>query len=309
MTLQDMKYRVAENLGVLSPDGATIVEGLVTETGIENRLNDVYREELFTLLADKFPDDFIQTTFPTATYTSAGIVDAASVTTTLVTTTPVFDNSMIGFYIENSSDNSKVKITGYTSTTQVTVGSDITDWIGDNIYILGNEFTFGGDVTDIKELLQVSVKYTSSVSSFVVAQQRSYKDLIQYGTEQFTTSQPYFYRTTIKVGGTPKPAVGIFPFPTSFEGEFILKYIQRPPALTLSDEPSLTIPGIAEVIIYGASAWGFRVMKEWEDAKYYQSLYEDYKRRLVGSYKPRSRSGSTKVRFDRWHNSISERWI
>jgi len=311
MTLANMKLRVAENVGILASDGTTINEGLVSADGIANRLNDVYREEIFPVFSDKFPDDFTQSTYPISTYTSTGTCDGATTGTTLVATTSIFDNSMEGFEVQNGTTLEKVKITTYTSGTTVTVDTTLVDadWIGATLYVLGNEYTFSGDVTDIKEILQVSIKYSSTDTFFKVAKQGAYKDLISSGNESFQTKGPYFYRTMIDISGVPTPAVGILPFPTQYNGQLSFKYIERPPVLTTNMEPSLTIPGISEVLIYGTTAWAFRVQRKWDDAQYYQALYEDYKRRLVGSYKPRSRAGVRTVRQSGWINNMKTRMM
>jgi hypothetical protein len=311
MTLANMKLRVAENVGILAADGTTINEGMVTADGIINRLNDVYREEIFPVFSDKFPDDFTQTTYPLATYTSTGTCDAATTGTTLVATTAIFDNSMEGFEVQNATTLEKVKIVTYSSGTTVTVDDTLVtaDWIGATIYVLGNEYTFSGDVADIKEILQVSIKYASSDTFFKVAHQGDYKDLIRSGNEKFQTKGPYFYRTMIDIATIPTPAVGILPYPTSYTGQIQFKYIERPPVLGTSDEPSITIPGISEVLIYGTTAWAFRLQRKWDDAQYYQGLYEQYKRNLIGSYKPRSRAGVTTVKQSGWMNNMKTRMM
>lgn len=290
-----MRLRVAENLGILSSDGATVVEGLVTIDGINNRLNDVYREEIFPLFSDKFPDDFAQETYPFPTYTSSGAVDGASTGATLVATTGIFDNSMEGFYVYNANAQAKQKILTYTSSTTVTLDGSVTWTAGDTIYVLGNEYTFGGDVTDIKEIVQVQIKFASTDKDWRTAVLGDIKELTSIGNEVYAKAAPRFYRTMIDVAGKPYPAVGILPYPEDYQGKIQIRYIERPPALGDSDEPTLTIPGIAEVLIYGATAWGFRLQRKWDDAQYYQALYEDYKRKLVGSYKPRSRAGARQL--------------
>lgn len=297
MTLTEIRVEIARNLNLLVDDETTIRENIVTSTGIDKQVNIIYREELFPPLSEKFPDDFAQETVPFNTYTATGTVDATSTGTTLVSTTPIFDSTMLGRTVENSTDDETAKITVVTSTTQVTVDTTIGDtWDGDTIYVLGNEYAFGGDTVDLKSVKAVNIKYHSTDTTGIEAKRRDFNDLYQYGNEVFSLSSPYWYKTMIDVGGTPKNAIGILPYPESYLGTMSIRYTERPPTLTASDEPTLAVAGISLLIIWGVTAWGFRLQKKYEDADRYMMLYENAKKNIVKNYRPLSASGPNRVR-------------
>lgn len=309
MTLETMRLRVAEELTILSDDETTIKEGVVTSNGIDNRLNDIYREELFPLFSDKYPEDFTQNTFPANTYTVSAVVDAATSGTTLVITTDVMDNSMVGFKLQNGSTLDTVEVTGFTNDSTVTVDAEVDDWIGDTIYVLGNEYSFGGSTVDLKEVIQFNVKYKSSDANYLVAQPRNYRDVVSHGGERFSTMSPMWYRTTIKVEGIPVPGFGILPYPTDYTGTYQFSYTQRPEPLEEDQEPLINTAGISECMIYGCLVWGHRLMGRTQESAICKGLYEEAKRNIVAHYKPRNRAGAPKVRQSEIMTGMGRRYF
>ena len=301
MTLNNIALRVAENIGILASDGSTIVDGRVTQIGIKNKINDFYIEDLFPLFSDKFADDFMRTTYPLPTYTASGTVDATSTSTTLITTTDTFVNSMEGFYVQcpNSitSTLTFAKIITYISATEVILDTVIGDnWDGQTIYILGNEFTLTGDIADIKEVKRVQVKYKTTDKYFKPCERVDYTQSIEWGNELLSKYHPQWYLTTININDVPTRAVGLLPFPIDYQGKLQIMYIERPPRLGDADEPTLTVPGISEVLIKGVSAWALRLMLKFDSADRFTQDYNISKLALVSSYKPKNRSNPNTIR-------------
>jgi hypothetical protein len=309
MTLNTMKLRVAGDLTILADDGTTVKEGVVTEEGIEQRINEIYREELFPLFSSRFPEDFTQDSYPSSTYTVSAIVDAATTATNMAITTGDFNNSMVGFKIQDAVSLDTVKVTGYVSDTELIVDGDTTTWVGNTVYVLGNEYSFGGDAVDLKEIIQLRVKYKSTDTNFVVVEPRNKRDVIRYGNESFSEFSPIWYKTTIKVAGVPTPGFGILPFPTSYTGKYELSYTQRPPALSGTAEPSIDTAGISQCIINGCVAWGHTLMGRIDLADRYLGLYEKGKRDIIASYRPRNRAGASKVRWSSRINAMIRRHV
>src|SRR5689334_12416347 len=160
----EMKDRIARNLNQLNgTDESTIINGIITETWIDNEINYIYRNEIAQLLSDKFPNDFTAKTTATHLYTATGTVSASSTSTTLVATTSIFTNGMVGFTVQNSTDDETAVITAYTNATTVTLDTTIGDtWDGDTIYVLGNEYSLGGSAATLKEVKNVWIKYLST---------------------------------------------------------------------------------------------------------------------------------------------------
>ncbi len=309
MTLATMRLRVAEALTILADDGSTIKEGVVTILGITNRINDIYREELFPLFSSKYPEDFTQNTFPANTYTVSAVVDAASTGTTLVLTTTVADNSMVGFKIQNGSTLATVTVTGYTNTTTLTVDSSITSWIGATIYVLGNEYSFGGSTTDLKEIIQFNIKYKSTDQFLMMAENRNYRDVVKNGGANFSAMDPMWYRTTLKINGLMTPGFGVLPYPSEYTGQYQFSYTQRPAALGETDEPIINTAGISECLINGAIAWGQTLMSRPDQAMLYMQFYEKGKHDIISNYRPRNRSGATKVRHSDFMSAMGRRYV
>lgn len=315
MTLSTMQLRVAENLNMLKSDDTTIQPGLVTATGITNRINDYYREMLFPLFADKFPEDFEQTTYPYPTYTATDIVASGS-TYTLNSTNPIFTNSMEGFTIQNTTLSTTAKIVTFVSTTQVILDTSIgSTWNASTIYVLGNEFSFGGDTTDIMEIKSVRIKYRSTDNGYIECVLRQKKHLIEIGNEVFNPNAPYFYTTSIKIGTTQTKALGFLPFPVDRTGSWQMTYIQRPDALTSSDEPLLTVSGISQVIINAVTAWGKRVQAKYDEAQQFEevdprtgTVYGKGTLALIRNYKPR-RANKERTRLSRTSIAIQMRRV
>jgi len=322
MTLNEMAIAVAENLNILAADHTTIVSNQIDLTSIYNKINRLYREEIFPLISDKFPNDFIQKMYPQDTYTAQGVIDASYTSSTLVTTTSIFDNTMETFQYEITDPVSgsvimKGRLKTYVSPTEFIVNDILpTGYSSYVLFILGNEFSFGGDVSDLKEVLSASIKFNAQ-DIFRKCEYREKRDVISYGAEWTVGMKPVWYITTIRQAGVNAPSIGFLPFPTSHDGQWQIEYIARPPFMSANDEPRLNIQGVSEVLINGATAWGFRIFRMFQEATVFEGMYVGTpgdkmpagKAGLVKNYKPKTRQGSTKIRLGSYYQGIQSRTL
>jgi len=311
MQLSTLKTNIAENLNQLASDGTTIAEGRITEEAIERKINQVYRDELFPLVSDKFPQDFERETYLQNMRTADGII--VSITdTTLVANSGIFDNSMRGFTVYNITQSDSSKIEAYTSSTTVELEDEM-DWdANDVIVVLGNEYTLEGNASDFKEIRQIRVKYAGQ-SDFVEATRINKEDAYVSDLKEsdYSKDDPKFYLGMLaKTDGTKKRMIGFLPFPTTPGGKFFVRYIEKPSELTdATDETQLSNIGIDQVIIDGVTAWGYGLLEKWSSAKQYRELYMNGKRDLIMNYKPKSRSGSSSLKESSYYLMMQNREI
>lgn len=290
---------------MLASNGTTINDGKVTSLGIKNAINDVYLEVLFPRISQKFPKDFEQFTYPINTNIGTATVSASSTNTTIITTTNVFSNSMEGFQLYNVTDDEYTTIVTYTAANEVVVEDDLDDtWDGDTIYILGNEFTFGNETTDIKEVSGVYIKYKSTDADFLEVTRTDDK-MARFQQKYYNTATPNFYYTSVDISSVTYPAVGILPFPTNYNGKIMFSYIEKPASLSVdADVPALKATGLHQVIINGVTAWGKRIQGKYDEATQYEEL--DPRTRevlpkgtlgMIASYRPITRSGARTLKL------------
>jgi hypothetical protein len=308
MTLLEMRRAVADNLGKLSSDGLTVVEGIVTSAGIDGYLNRVYREEIFMLLSDKYPEDFIQTTDPIAMYEGPAVVDTASTGTTLITTTAIFKDSHEGLYVYNADLATKAKIVTYIGDSTVTLDTTIGDtWDGDSVYVLSKRFSFQGDATDLKEIMRVGVKYTSTDTYYRTATRMFANTLYEEGNESAYKTAPIWIRTTETIDDVMIPAVDIIPQAETINGKLILYYIQKPPILASGDSPILVNAGVSEAMVNAATAWGFRKLQNMNASLNFERLYKEGLQRIIQTYKPVNHGRSGTIYQSRYYVGLRNR--
>lgn len=304
MTYIEMVRSVAENITQLADDGETIKNGNVTETGIKKKLNSLYRDTVFNVLVDSFPEDFTQETRWTTMYTQSGTVDASADGTTLVATTGIFSSNDVNVSVYNSTDGAIAEITDYTSSTTVTTDVDISDWVGDTIYVLQNTFTFGGDAVDLREVLSVYVDYGTGIvrkARRLLRTDRDYHNI-------YTTSNPAYVLTSVDVGGVTKPAITIFPAPTNASAKYKLVYTEKPAEMTSdSDEPVMKNIGISEVLIAGATAWAAAIKKETALSSYWNGEFDKWLGMMVRKYKPANRDNPPTTKMSSYFEYIRTR--
>lgn len=309
MQLQDIEKRVAENIGSLT-EGDTIASGRVSQTDIRNFINDVYRETpVFMYLSDKIPHQYKRKTQPFSTYTATGTASTSG--TTLTATTDIFNNSMLEMYVENPTTGEKIKIESYTSETVVTLETaPTTAWSADTIYVLGDTFSFGGDTTDIKEVVKVEMKYSSTDTKWTELTREDEEDLARDGSESYSVNDPKWSQTSIvEEDGSGnlirREAITLTPAPTSYLGKIRFTYIERPVALSTStDEPILSVQGLSQVLVNGATYRALVIEERYEAAANYIEFHPRTRQKfpegtlaLVGYYKPKNRSGAKRLKL------------
>lgn len=307
LTFDQLKKRIGTNLKYYN--GTTwLTDRDVTETEIGDMINEIYRDEVFPIFATQYPQDFQQTGLANS-WIANGTVDATSTSTTLVATTSIFTNAMVGLYVWNDTDSERAKITAYTSGTTVTLDTTIdNDWDGDSIYVLGQEFTFGGDATDLYVLSNVGIKYNDTNDYYTRAQVRFKDDFYDYGNEVGDEANPYFYETTITVGSTLTSGIGLIPqFSKKITNGLEVTYIKKPTALSSSGD-TLRLP-VDTPVIYGATARAYEIKQDLQTAAYWTSKYEMSKRTAIARYRPLSTRENLKIRPPRRASYLHNRYI
>jgi hypothetical protein len=310
--------QVAQAIGSLASDGTTITGGRVTQTDIQNYINIYYREILFDVLSDKFPLDFRRITYPYDTYTAVGVVDATTTGTSLVTTSSIFTNSMEGYVVQNPTDGATRTLKTYVSGTEFTLDSAVDDdWDGDTIYVLGNVFSFGGDTTDLKEIIEVAVKYASTDSDWTVAQRIDREDAFRIGSETYHKSAPIWSPLSlVEIDGASnekrRPAIELNPAPDDYQGKLRITYVERPKAMSEdTDEPVLTVQGLSQVLINGAISWALKTEGRHEEAQMWEegdpktgAIWPKGTMAMIRSYKPRNRSGAGRIPLSNFYTQM-----
>lgn len=298
MTFQNLKRQVGKNLKYYTNTDGWLTDRDVTETDIGDFINDVYREDLFPMFATQYPEDFVQIA-TTNSWIATGTVSASSTGTTLVATGSIFTNSMVGLRVYNSTDDDYAYIESYTSATTVTLDTTIGDtWDGDTIWILGQEFTFGGDANDIFVVNNVGIKYNDTDTYYTKAVRRDKPDFYQYGGEVGIEGAPDFYLTTVSISGILTSAIGLIPqFSKKISNALQIEYIGKP--ATLSADGDLPRLNFDNVLIYGATARSFEAKREFQEATYWANKYENHKKMAISRYRPRSTRQETRLRVSR----------
>lgn len=296
MTFTNIKKRIASNLGYVDSSGDLLASKDITATDLGNWINDRYIDDLFSTLSSQYPEDFTQVG-KLNFYKTTGTVDAASTSTTLVATGNIFNNGMVGDRVYNSTDEELAKITAYTSATTVTIDTTIGDtWDGDTIYVLGHEFGLGGNATDARSMLRVTVKYDNDTSTYTNCRYLPKGKALASGDETYYESDPIWYPTTVDISGTPTSAIGILPEARKNISEGIeVEYIEQPSALSSdSDVPRLPL-GAHSTLVYGATADAMRKLMRLDEADRFEQLYQAGKQEMVTSYLLTRGSGVPKV--------------
>lgn len=307
MTLGEMRIEVARNLGLLSSDETTIIEdSRVTAQGITNKINQIYIDNIAQVLMNKYTHDFENESGQLPTYSESYSI--LSVTgTTLVSATDAFSQYDVGCQIQNPTDSNFVTIASYTSSTTVMLKeAPATNWVGNTVYTLNNYFPFDGDLVDVKEVVEIKVKYSPTASSYEFPEIITDENRKGLDNSDWSTSAPKWYYTNIQSDdGSSKRALAILPRPTNYNGILEIRYTARPPKMGLaSDIPKLEVIGISETLILGATSWGLRLLGEKEESREYKNDYLEALSISLNSYRPKSKSGPFKVGLSSFYNRI-----
>jgi len=309
LSFLEFKRRVGKNIGYYTDaNGWSGTSTDVTEADVGELVNDIYRNELFPLFATQYPQDFTQTGTANS-WIANGTANAGLTGDTITTTGSVFTNSMVGLWLYNSTDASTAQITIYNSATSVDVNdTDISDWSGDSVYVLGQKFSFGGDLGDLYTVKSVGFKYNTTNDFYTTSEIRSETDLFRYGNEVGSEAFPRVYLTTLTVGGVLVGGIGILPaYQTKITDAIRITYVKKPTVLS-ADSDTVRLP-VDTPLIYGATARAFEYKKEYDKAAYWSSKFELSKPRAVSQYRPLSVSRGNKMRLPRRFAAITNRYI
>lgn len=331
MNFKSIYTEVARNLSLLGSDDISITpQGRVTLGGIKVQINLLYQDRIINYLIARFPLEFEQTTYPLQTYRTNFVVSASSTGTTLISTTPVFNNSDEGYIIQFVQGSiftgptapaaySQCKIIQYINNTTVVIDQTFnTGWIGLTSFILGNEFEFNGDALNCKEIISLFYQFQPN-SIPIQATLRQKSDMPYFKILGFSQEASVWYRTTHLVNGQAVRAVGIAPIPTDYRGTIIMNYTRRPAALVNdSDIPQLEISGISNVLINGTTAWGLRILGRKEEAQDYEegTMLNNVRTRdplglkeMLKNFVPINRGRPAKLRLSERYISLQRRSI
>lgn len=293
MTFDELKKRVGKNIKYYDETDGWVTSRDVTENDIGDYINEVYREDLFPLYASRWPHVFRHTGYLNSWLMSA-TVNAASTGTTLIIDSDddtAFANIMEGLRVYNETDDEYAYIETYTDTDEVTLDTTIGDtWDGDTIYILGQEFAFGGDATDYISIERIKVKYDSD-DDYVFAELRDKQDLFQRFEEQADPGDegseltPYVYLTGIQDSGNMYQGIGVFPrFTEKVSKAIEMDYIAKPGEMTGSADTPV-IP-FSQSLICGATMKAYEKKQDMERARYWQGKYELAMKKDISRYRP-----------------------
>lgn len=302
MTFDALKIRVGKNIKYYSDSAGWLTTRDVTETDIGDYINEVYTEELFPLFASRWPHMFRQTTlfdsWIMTTTVAAGTVDQTLVIATSANV--AFSNAMEGLLVYNETQDDSALLKTFVDTDEFTVDSsyDLDDWTaGDTIYVLGQEFAFGGDSTDLFTIERIKIKYTST-ASYKIARVSNKPDLFVTGQESFSKSFPEVYQTAVQDAGTIYPAIGILPKMDAKVGDAIeVDYIAKPSAM--SSATAIPIIPVQESMICGGTMKAYEKKQDMRMATYWMNKYELAKVRDISRYRPMTSNVPVQIKADR----------
>jgi len=306
LTLLEMKRRAGKILQIYSTAGGWLTNRGVAEVDIEEIANDTYRNDIFPLFAPHNPSDFRRVGYAD-NWVANGTVSASSTASTLVATTAIFNASMVGLTVNNSTDSVSAVITAFTSTTTVTVDVVIGDtWDGNSIFVLGKEFSFGGDGNDIWMIETVAAKYSDTATYKTVFSKGLKHDIYQQGNESGSDGYPVFYTTNLTVNGIDVLGIGIEPrFKSKISQAFEINYIQLPAAMT--DASTLRIPHLDLALIDAMVSRGYDLKQDSKRAQMWWDRYEKKRMDAFIRYAPNSFNPTMGTALPRHISAIARR--
>lgn len=291
MTLANLSLEVGRNLQYLNAGRTAWLTGRgVVEADAKVYINQVYREELFPLLSNRYANMFRRKASATALL-ATGVIDSISTSTvsTVNTTTAIFNNSMEGLFIYNATQEDYFEIKTYTDADTVVMASDVSDsWsAGETIYVMAKELIMDGDAEDLHTVEQVELKYTD-VLRWTPAEKRNEKDLNRFGTESYSASDPKWYLTTVVDSDVRKWAVGVDPGFKDPNGKMQVIYVEKPAVLTDSDSPFIPID---DALIAGATLRAYRNMKDSKGISFWTPEYLRRRTEMLNEFVPSKKGG------------------
>jgi hypothetical protein len=258
MIVDEIIKHVGRRTNQLSSDNKTFRDKKVTREGLLDELNLLYRDVICQHLMVKDPDLFavVATQNLYRTFFTVSAVD--TVNNTITAPSGVFGTADLTMQLYNSTQQKYVKITGYTSATQVTVTGEIdATWVGDTVYIMSNIIVLKGDISDMKDIRKVQLQYASANDFLYDADHTTVTNFKDEDDNYTVNTQyaPIYTVTSIEENGYTKEAIKISPRPTKPEGVITITYTQLPQKLGYEDTPRFSNFGISEVLINGLTAF------------------------------------------------------
>ena len=305
MTFENLKKAVGKNIKYYSDADGWKTDRDVTEADIGEALNLVYRDELAPLFINKNPQDF-RVISTVNSWIATGTASAGLTGSTVTTTSNIFQNSMEGLWLYNLTQDEKSKIVTYNSASSVTVeDDDVADWSNDTLYVLGQEFSFGGDATDTYQLESISIKYTDESTYYKRMAIADKNELLRGGWEKGNSVYPFAYLTTLNVGGILTSGFGIMPqFENKVTKAIEVSRLVKPAIMTDALSPRLPVDN---ALIAGATKKAFEMKQEYDKSAYWEAQYQMLTRQSVARYSPVKVKFGTGIRAPRRINNFFNR--
>lgn len=285
MTFTELKKRAGKELNLLDSSLAFLSGRDISESQIEDSINDAYLHDVVGALAEQYPFLYeVEAYAPNYTYSSTV---SSVTTTTLIISDAYFVTGHEGCNIYNADKEKCEQIETYASTTQATMAASVADWeAGDTVYILDRDYTFGGDASDYIENLSVWVRYGDD-GTYIPATMKLHDDLFQTGYETFDQSDPKYILKTFSVSDVPTNGFSLYPLFEENDSKAVkMRYLQMPTALSATtDVPKLPL-NHQSFLYWKAVEEGAIARKDTGLAQYAQQKYEQGRARLLASFKP-----------------------
>jgi hypothetical protein len=263
MTVNEIIKSACRNLGVLSSDNESIIEGPITRVALLEELNIFYLNFLNQFTSARSSDDYLTECI---TYTYRDVFTVISVDTvnkTVTAPSPIFGNADEGFTLYNKDLSASVKMVKNINGLTMEVEGDIAAWTGDVCYLLTPIIPLKDEIEDFRSIADVYFDYGN---------QGHWQKGEKYSRENFiSTNNPYSFDYkysvgSIKINDVPTPSIFYTPVPTIYTGRIKIVYLERPLNLTHEDTPRLDRYGMSVVLINALTSWGFKIQNQFDKA-------------------------------------------
>lgn len=309
MNFEQLKKGAARIVNLLDSAGEFQDNKDITESQTGDMINFAYREDVFPRLQNQYKSYFEQEAIG-PNYTTTATVDASSTSSTLVVTTNIFTESMVGQYVENYTDGVYAKIEGYTSATTVTLDTEIGDtWDGDTIRVLNRVHLLSSQADDAYVVTSIFVRY-GSAGDYIRTDPGTRGDIFQTGYETFDQLSPRSFPTNLETSSGTVQGFSVYPlFTRSDDSAIKITYTEIPEKLTSgTDIPRLPM-GHHEFLKWYAVYEIATQRGDYTLADRAMGEYERGKRNLMSSYRPWSADKPVQMKLPRRYDLMRTRTI
>lgn len=255
-------------------------------------VNHCYQEDAFSAIKALKPDLFKRKFF-LSNWEWTGTAASGSTASTLIASEPTFDPTMIGGTVYNSTAEESATITGYTSTTTVTLDETIGDtWDGDTIYLFTGRLPFKDTLANMVECKYLSVKYDEDATIYTPVTENTFEGVHNEAfedTTKYSQSHPVRWDDHIRVLDTDSFNGVVFrPLPeTPITNGVYIEGQCYPEAITEGTSPFFP-KGHHLFLAYGAALMAADTMSVSDsDKKDWATKYERGLAKLRSEYRPR----------------------